>query len=194
MARASTVSTRYTNVAIALHWTIALLVIGNLVLGLRLESFKGLSQFQMYQLHKSIGISVLLLTLVRIAWRLTHKPPPYEPTLKNWERRLATATHHVFYFALIAMPLTGWIVVSASKYNIPTMLFGVIPWPHIAPIHAADATTRLRIDTVSAGTHEVIAFSMIALVLLHVAGAVKHLVVDGDGTVARMIPGKRNAA
>lgn len=190
MTRASTLTTRYTNVAIALHWTIAFLIIGNLVLGLQLESFKGTDRFAMYQLHKSLGISVLLLTVVRIAWRLSHKPPPYEATLKPWERRAATATHSLFYILLIAMPLTGWIMVSASKWNIPTMVFGVVRWPHIAPIHAADTATRAQIDAVSNQTHELIGYTMIALVALHVLGAIKHVVVDGDGTFARMIPGR----
>ena len=188
MTRPSTLTTRYTNVAIALHWTIAFLIIGNLVLGLQLDSFKGIDRFAMYQLHKSFGISVLLLTVVRIAWRLTHRPPPYEATLKAWERRAATATHSLFYIAMIAMPLTGWIMVSASKWNIPTMVFGVVPWPHIAPIHTADTATRAQIDAVSNQTHELIGYAMIALIALHILGAIKHVVVDGDGTFARMIP------
>ena len=192
MTRPSTTTTRYTNVAIALHWAIALLVIGNLVLGLQLESFKGIDRFAMYQLHKSFGISVLLLTVARIAWRLSHRPPPYEATLKSWERRAATATHSAFYVLLIALPLTGWIMVSASKWNIPTKLFGIVGWPHIAPIHAADAAARANIEGVSNQTHELIAYTMIALVLLHILGAIKHVVVDGDGTVARMIPGRRS--
>ena len=190
MARASTNSGRYTGVAILLHWAIALLVVMNIALGFRMGQLKGLEQFQLFQLHKSIGITIFLLTIARIAWRLTHRPPPYGPALKPWERTLATLTHGVFYVLMVALPLSGWIIVSASKYNIPTLLYGAVPWPHIAPIHGAAMPARERIAEVGIGTHELLAFTMLALVVLHVLAALKHQFLDGDDTLWRMTPGK----
>ena len=78
--------------------------------------------FAITQLHKSVGITILLLSLVRIAWRLTHRPPPEPPGLARWELALSKVTHLGFYFIMIAMPLTGWMIVSASGRGIPTLL------------------------------------------------------------------------
>ena len=189
----TTETRRYTNVAALLHWIIALLVLSNFAVAWRMEGLKGVAQFEAYQWHKSIGITVLLLTLLRIVWRLTHRPPPYEATLKAWEQTLARITHSVFYVLLVAIPVAGWIMVSASKYNIPTLLYGVIPWPHIAPIHGADMAARTRIAEVANGMHENLAFAMLVLAGLHIAGALKHQFLDGDGTFMRMIPGRRGA-
>lgn len=182
--------TRYSSLAMILHWLIAVLILGNLVLGLRMGGAHGLAQFQMFQLHKSLGISVLLLSLVRIAWRLANPPPPLSAALRPWERVLARITHGAFYLAMIALPLTGWLIVSASKFNLPTLLFGTVPWPHIAPVHAASIAERARIEGVAGSTHEVLAWMMIALIVLHVAGALKHQFVDRDGIVGRMLPGR----
>lgn len=181
--------TRYTRTAMLFHWSIALLILGNLFLGLRLEGLKGASQFAAFQLHKSIGISILLLTLGRIAWRLTHRPPPLLETLSPLERTAANVVHKSFYALMLAMPLTGWAIVSASKYNIPTLLFGALSWPHIAPIHNASSATRSQVDAVAGTTHETLAWLMIALVALHVAGALKHQLFDRDGALLRMLPG-----
>jgi cytochrome b561 len=177
-----------------LHWAIALLIIGNLALGLRMGSAKGLAQFELFQLHKSIGIAVLGLTVARIAWRVTHRAPRWPDTLSGGEQRLARLTHGALYVLMMALPITGWIVVSASKYNIPTVLFGHITWPHIEAIHAASPTDRLRIEAISASTHEILAWSMIALVALHILGAVKHILLDDDSTAVfgRMLPVGRN--
>lgn len=180
--------TRYGTVAILLHWTIAALVIANIVLGLRMGGAVGLTQFALFQLHKSIGITVLVLSVARIAWRLSHRPPALASTLTDVEQRAARAVHAGFYVWMIALPVTGWIMVSASRLNIPTLLYGKLPWPHIAPVHAASAAERVRIESVAGTTHEVLAYAMIALVALHVAGALKHHFVDRDGTLARMLP------
>ena len=82
--------------------------------------------FAVTQLHKSIGITILLLSLIRLGWRLTNPPPPEPPTLAPWERMLSQVVHWGFYFVMIAMPLTGWLMVSASKTAIPTVLFWTV--------------------------------------------------------------------
>ena len=84
-------------------------------------------QFQLYQLHKSIGITILLLSVLRVIWRLTHKAPPLPPEMPAWEKFGAKLTHYGFYFLILAIPLVGWAMVSSEKYYIPTVLYWVIP-------------------------------------------------------------------
>ena len=113
----------YAPVAILLHWLIAALIVLQIVLAGRMEGKLTPESFAVTQLHKSIGISILLLSLARLAWRLLNPPPPMPESLAPWERRLAKLTHAGFYGVMIAMPLTGWIMVSTSRLAIPTLLF-----------------------------------------------------------------------
>jgi cytochrome b561 len=179
---------RYSAGAIVLHWTIAVLIAWNLVLGFRMHSATGLAQFNLFQLHKSVGITVLLVSLIRLAWRMTHRPPPLPPTMRGWEKRAAHITHFALYAIMIGMPLTGWIVVSTSPLNIPTLLFHTIPWPHAPVVHglapALKATVNAGFDT----THMILAWSALALLALHIGGALKHMFVERDGVAARMLP------
>ena len=125
-------SDRYTGVAVALHWLIAVSILFQIMLGWRMDDHGNSAvTFLVFQLHKSIGITILLLSLARLGWRLANPPPPLPAQLKPWERWLAHATHLGFYAIMIGLPLTGWLLVSASKTNIPTLLYGVLPWPHI---------------------------------------------------------------
>ena len=179
---------RYSRTAALLHWAIAGLVLANIMVGLRMTGLKGMAQFSQYQLHKSLGITIFVLTLVRIGWRITHRPPPIGNVLTAFERVASRGVHTAFYIVLVALPLSGWMLVSASRYNIPTLLFGTVPWPHIAPIHAAAAASRVRMEAVAGTTHEVLAWSMIALAALHISAALKHQFFDRDGTLARMLP------
>jgi cytochrome b561 len=172
-------ATRYTRVAIALHWTIALLIIANLVIGLLHESLlRGT-----IGLHKAIGLLVLALSVVRLAWRLTHRPPPLPATVKGWEKGLAHATHWTLYLLMILLPLSGWVFTSASLKRNPLSFFGLfdIPFLPIAP-------DKMTHDVV-AERHEQLAWIMIALILLHICAALKHRLIDRDRTVDRMWPG-----
>lgn len=181
---------RYTGVAIALHWLIALLILTNLYLGWRMGFEKGMAQFTTFQLHKSVGISVLAFSLVRLAWRLSHRPPPYPADQAPWEKRTAHAVHWTFYLLMIAMPLTGWIIVSASPLNIPTLLFKTIPFPHLGFVHDLPIATRKGIEANIGLTHVVLAYGFAALIALHVAAAWKHQLIDRDGELFRMLPGR----
>src|SRR5262245_53273741 len=123
-------ASRYSTVAIALHWAIAVCIITLLGLGFVMTEMpprKLATLFAIFQLHKSIGITVLLLTIVRLAWRLTHPAPPLPDTMKPWERLAAQSVHVAFYVLLLAIPLVGWALVSSSPRNIPTVLFNLIP-------------------------------------------------------------------
>jgi cytochrome b561/polyisoprenoid-binding protein YceI len=170
--------TRYSTVAILLHWAIAAALLFQIVLGSAMEGPRDATRFSIFQLHKSVGIAILLLTLVRIGWRIANPPPPLSKTLKPWEQTLARSTHRAFYALLLALPLSGWLIVSTSKISVPTRLFGVIGWPHI-PV--PDAFRR--------SVHEASELGHQVLVALHVAGALKHHFLDSDDELDRMIPG-----
>jgi cytochrome b561/polyisoprenoid-binding protein YceI len=180
---------RYSALAILLHWTIAALIVLQIVLSGRMEG-KTPEAFAVVQFHKSIGITVLLLSLVRLGWRLIHPPPPEPATLARWERILSQVVHWAFYAVMIGMPVTGWIMVSASRIEIPTLLYGAIPWPHIPGLaELAPAPKKLWHDTALVAHHTIIkgAYGLIAL---HVAGALKHQLFRRDEPVlSRMAPG-----
>ena len=140
---------------------------------------KNESGFALYQLHKSVGITILLLSLARLAWRLTHRPPA--AVEGGFQGFLAKAVHTLLYLFMIGGPLTGWAIVSTSRIQVPTMLWGVIPWPHL-PI------SRALHDLAEEG-HELITWTGIALVVLHVLGALRHQLFLKDGLLRRMAPG-----
>ncbi|KQN91277.1 hypothetical protein ASE90_00050 [Sphingomonas sp. Leaf67] len=181
--------TRYSAVAMVLHWTIAVLILANLLLGWRMGYLKGMAQFDMFQLHKSIGITVLVLSVPRLAWRLLNPPPPTVAPMKPWEHRVASATHWFFYVMMIGMPLTGWAMVSVSPYNIPTLLWKTIPWPHIGVLHSLDAAGKAQVEAIGGGAHLYLALGGAALIALHVAAALKHQFITRDGVLGRMVPG-----
>ncbi|HEX7874034.1 MAG TPA: cytochrome b [Sphingobium sp.] len=184
------VRSRYSTVAIVLHWTIALLIIANLAIGWRMGFLKGLAQFEIFQLHKSVGITVLLLSILRLGWRLTHSPPPLPTGMAAWERLAAQVTHWAFYALMIALPLTGWIMVSVSPYNIPTLLWKTVPWPHIGFLHDLSVAQKTAVDGAGGTAHMVMAFGCAALIALHVAAALKHQFLSRDDLLSRMIPGR----
>ena len=180
---------RYATVAIVLHWTIAALILLQVVLAGRMEG-RSAEAFAIVQLHKSVGITVLLLSLARLAWRLARPPPPEPAALAPWERRLSTAVHWAFYGVMIGMPVTGWIMVSTSRYVVPTLLFGVVPWPHIPGLAEIAPAARHVWNEAGEISHELIVKGFYALIALHVAGALKHQFARNDAPVLqRMAPG-----
>lgn len=181
MAQAPT--DRYSKIAIALHWTIALLILSLVVFGFLMTQDWMPQRFKIYQWHKSFGIVVLLLSGFRLVWRLTHKPPPLPGDMKGWEVWAAKVTHIGFYALMIGVPLLGWAMVSASTLPIENKLFYLIPLPDLPGISASEAAEdRLK------GLHEIGAKLILLLFVLHVGGALKHHFVAKDGTLGRMIP------
>ncbi len=188
-------SDRYTGVAIALHWLIAVAILFQIMLGWRMDDHGNSAvTFLVFQLHKSIGITLLLLSLARLGWRLANPPPPLPDHLKPWERGLAHLTHLGFYTIMIGLPLTGWLLVSASRTNIPTLLYGIIPWPHIPGVAELAPPAKLIWHKGGELGHGLLAKLTYLLLALHVGGALKHQLVDRDGTLSRMIPGVRAGA
>lgn len=168
---------RYSLIAIFLHWTIAALLAFQISVGWALEDL-GARGFSLYQLHKSVGISILALTLVRIVVRYV-KPRP-EAVEKGWQGALAKAVHGGLYAFMLGAPLTGWALVSTARVKVPTLLFGVVPLPHL-PLSAATHNW-------AEGAHGLLAWIGILLFLLHVAGALRHHLLIRDGLLWRMMP------
>lgn len=167
--------TRYNSTARAFHAVIAVLVIANIVLGIGHDAFEG-TAFGI-PLHKSIGLTVLFLSIARLGWRFTWKTPQYNPPLTALERMVAKPVHVIFYGLILIMPMTGWIFSSAGKY--PLAWFGV-------PIPKFALTKTDAIVGISHEGHEILGFLMIALVALHVAAALRHHFILKDGVLRRM--------
>lgn len=174
----------YSNIAILLHWLIAILILGQLAGGIIMHNLPGSElKFSLYQWHKSFGILVLLLSPLRLVWRLTHPAPPLPAYLSGFEQFFARFTHWGFYFLMIAVPIAGWMMVSASSLRIPTLLFGVIPWPDFPFVSRSEASSALF-----PSLHKWMAFSFIGLLTLHVLAAFKHHFKDKDDILTRMLP------
>ena len=184
---------RYGAVAIGLHWLIALGILALTAIGLTMThvSLGPMAKFQLYQLHKSIGITVLLAAVLRVLWRLTHRPPPLPNTMSVLERRAAEGAHSALYAFLFFLPLTGWALVSASPFNIPTVLYGVIPWPHLPVLSSLE--DKAPVEHVMKLIHGKGAWLLIALAGVHAGAALRHHFVLRDGIMQRMLPFGRKA-
>jgi len=182
-------SERYTNVAITLHWLIAIAIVGMILGGWYMGDLPdgAPGQYFLYQMHKSIGITILLLTVARIIWRVMNRPPALPEEMKGLEKTASHLVHFGFYGLMIALPLTGWLYSSVSiKLDVPTVLYGVISWPDVPFVEGLK--TESASSTVNF-IHSKLAWVVLALLALHVAGAIKHEISAEDGVLKRMIPG-----
>ena len=179
---------RYDPVAISLHWLVALAFLSMLGIGFVMHALPLTDpwKFPLFQFHKSLGFTILGLVGVRILWRLTHTPPSLPATMPSWERWAAEATHWFLYAILLAMPLTGWIVVSHSAYNIPTLYFGLFEIPHLAGLDFG--YSKKQIEDAASLLHELLAFSACGLIALHAGAALRHHFVLKDTVLRRMLP------
>ncbi len=182
---------RYGSVAMAFHWTIAALIVANLCIGLYFKNAMTPSDpnlFWTVQIHKSIGLTVLALSVLRLLWRLVN-PVPFLPEGMNAGLGLvARATHCLFYFLIVVIPLAGWAMVSSSPLGTPTMYFGLFRWPNISFLAALPRAEKTHNIVALATTHNYLAFAAIALLLLHVAGAFWHQFIRRDDVLQRMLP------
>lgn len=176
---------RYSLGAIVLHWLIAAALAFQIVFAESLEGPRGPDLFARYQLHKSVGISILLLSVLRLGWRFI-APRPAPVSGPRWAMTLSGLVHFGFYFFMIAAPVTGWIIVSTSRIKVETLLFGSIPWPHL-PVPASWGKPAEFL-------HHVMPNVAIALLVLHVAGALRHQYLLGTPILARMLPGGQGKA
>ena len=177
-----TPSPRYTTTAIALHWLLAVALLGLLAFGWYMVGLPfSPTKLKYYNWHKWAGMTILALSALRLLWRITHRPPAL-PTritslMPRWQQVAHHGVHHLMYVLFFAVPLLGWAYSSAAGF--PIVLFGVLPLPDFVPVseELADLIKPL---------HKLSAFAMMALVLLHVAGALKHQFFDRDGLLSRM--------
>jgi len=172
---------------VLLHWVLGLALIGLFAVGLYMTDLPFSPQrLKLYNWHKWAGVTLLALSAFRLIWRLTHRPPALpvaiESAMPGWQKLAHHATHHGLYLLFFAVPLLGWAYSSAAGF--PIVLFGVLPLPDFVPVSEELAELIKPL-------HKLSAFAMMALVLLHVAGALKHQLVDRDGLIARMGFGRR---
>ena len=182
---------RYTRTAIWLHWLIAAGIAANVALAWIWPHLADAGVRPAIDTHKSIGVTVLGLAAMRLLWRLTHRPPPSPARHARWEKRAAHATHCALYALLFAMPLTGWIMDSAYKdaATHPMFWFGLFEWPRIpAVLHLAPAI-RDRVHDGFGAAHHYLSWLLYGLFALHVAGALKHQLIDREPALQRMLPG-----
>jgi cytochrome b561 len=172
---------RYSTVAIAFHWLLALMILGAFCVGVYMSDLPfSMTRLKLFNYHKWAGITILLLSALRLLWRLTHRPPPDLP-MPRWQRVSAHAAHWALYALFFAVPLMGWAYSSSAGF--PVVLFGVLPLPDfVSPDKALAETLKAR--------HGQLAFALAVVVVLHVAGALKHHFVDRDGLLQRMRPGR----
>ena len=171
---------RYTATAIGLHWLAAFLILAAFPLGLYMGDL-ALSplKLKLFSYHKWLGVTVFLLAAARLAWRATHTPPPLPAAMPAWERYAARGLHRLLYVLLFAIPLSGWLMSSASGFQ--TVYLGVLPLPDLIARDKA-------LGDVLKEVHELLNFGLLGLVVAHVGAALKHQFIDRDGILARMLP------
>lgn len=182
MDTTSTAAARYSRGAIILHWLIAVLIMLNFAAAWVAEDMPKPEKMQIMGNHKAIGLTILALTVLRIVWRLTRKPPPLVDTLKAWEAALSRVVHAGLYFLMLALPLSGWAMVSGFSKGEGISWFGLVTAPAL-PVGYDKPTVGMFHEM-----HEISANLMIALFVLHVLAALKHHMIDKDGTMRRMVP------
>jgi cytochrome b561 len=193
-------TTRYTKTAVFLHWLIAICIFGMFALGWYMSDLPkeapkqmaydlfelGIYTWQLseeasprtfyFNLHKSLGVTIFALIIIRILWRLTHKPPALLASYKAWERKLATGAHHLLYLLMVAMPLSGIIMATYSKYG--------IKWFGADFIKGLDNTPMRELFK---EVHEIVGIIILLVIIVHILGALKHKLIDKDDTLKRML-------
>lgn len=172
---------QYTRTAIGLHWIMAILIVAAFGLGLIMTDIPGftMTKLKYYSWHKWLGVTVFLFAVIRVLWRATHPAPALDPNISRIENWLAHVVHMLLYVLIFAVPLSGYFYSLAAGF--PIVYLGIIPIPSLIGPHPEIADTLKEI-------HEILVYGMAGLVGLHVAGALKHYVIDRDGTLARMLP------
>lgn len=182
-------SVRYTRTAIVFHWVIAVLVLANLVLGWTFNYWLEDYSPPVANMHKTVGITVLGLAVLRLLWRIGHRPPPFDPAIPRWQAAAARASHAALYFVIIAMPLSGWIYHSAWEFaaDNPISVFGLFEMPVIG--WAADLPQghfKEQLGETAGRFHVWLSYLLYALLAAHLVGAIKHQWFDRVPTLERM--------
>ena len=184
---------RYTGVAMALHWAVAALIGLNLVLVWFADKWPPGWVRPAIDLHKSVGITVFGLVLLRLLWRAGHRPPPLPRAYPRAERILAHLAHGAIYLVILALPFSGWLHDSAWKDapTHPLRLFWLVPFPHLPALADLPPAAKAHAHDVWFAVHAWLAYALYALFALHVGAALKHQWLDREPEVERMLPGPR---
>jgi len=179
---------RYTRTAIVFHWLIAAAVISNIILAWIFHTVPAEIAQPYTNAHKTIGITVLGLALMRLLWRIGHRPPPFSPSLPRWQVVAARAGHAALYFIILAMPLSGWIYDSAWEYaaDVPIDVFGLFEMPRIPWVANIPAEPKKALDIVAGKVHVWLSYLLYVLLAAHLIGAFKHQWLDRVPTLQRM--------
>jgi cytochrome b561 len=183
-------TTRYGTVAMSLHWLIAIAVIFNIWLGFYMGDLPRADpdRFWFIQFHKSTGLSILVLSVARVLWRVVNPMPALPEKMAGWERILARGVHYIFYVLIIAIPLAGWAMVSSSTRGLPTVWYGLVEWPNIPFLAELSLDQKKYFGEIFEDTHNALAYLALGLIVLHVAAALKHQFWDRDTVLSRMLP------
>ncbi len=170
----------YGRLAMGLHWLTALLIVGSFTVGLSMVPMPlGRQKLQWFGWHKSIGITIFLLTCLRLAWRAGHGAPPPLSTMPPWQLRASRWVHVALYLLLVIIPLSGWVYSSST--GVQVVYLGLFPLPDLVPKDRILARALLTL-------HLTLNFTLFSLVCVHTAAALKHHFVDRDSVLARMLP------
>jgi cytochrome b561 len=170
---------RYTRTAIGLHWIIFLAIAGMMILGFYVHGLHfSPTRIRLVNYHKWSGVTLFLLVLFRLLWRLSHEPPPLPDTMSRLTRRAALASHRLLYLLMFAIPLSGWLMSSAMGYQ--TVWFGIVPLPNLVQRSAPLGAHLLEL-------HATLNFVLIILAAGHAGAALKHHFIDHDDVLKRMM-------
>ncbi|MBC2731973.1 MAG: cytochrome b [Thiobacillus sp.] len=169
---------RYSTPAIVLHWLVALLIFVAFPLGLYMADLPlSPEKLKLFSYHKWIGVTVFMLAGLRVVWRLTHTPPPLPASVAGWQRRASAVAHGLLYLLILVIPISGWLMSSAK--GVQTVWFGVLPLPDLI---GKDKALGHLLEEV----HETLNYTLLALVVLHVAGALQHHFIERQPFLQRM--------
>jgi cytochrome b561 len=179
---------RYTRTAIVLHWLIAAMVVSNIILAWIFHTVPAEIAQPYTNAHKTIGITVLGLALLRLLWRIGHRPPSLSTAIPRRQRIAARIGHAGLYFVILAMPLSGWIYDSAWEYaaDVPIDVFGLFEMPRIAWVANIPDEPKKVLDTIAGRVHVWLSYLLYVLLAAHLAGAIKHQWFDRVPTLQRM--------
>ena len=173
---------RYNNGAVLIHWLTAALVAAQIYVGIVFgEMERGPARGEWFTWHKTLGVTILILAFVRLAWRLSHRPPPFPPELPRWERLAAVWNHRAFYVVLFALPLTGLLAISGGADQATTGLVGGLRLPLIPGVSEG-------LGDAAGGLHVLLVFATFVLLALHIGAALKHQFLDRTRSEGRMWP------
>ena len=179
------------SIAKSLHWTVAILVYYQLGSGIWMsraihDSELRAIAWRTYQNHKSVGLTILCLMIIRILWRLKHPPPDHSKWLRAWEVIAARINHWSLYAMLLINPLLGWLMVSSSPLQLPTVVFSSFTWPHVPGV--TDTPWSTWVYSWSKSSHQVTGWLLLTMIIIHVIAALKHHFIDKNGILISMLP------